>query len=67
MEWDATLANWAIGSVSGSPVKRNGNGYLNDQQCLGGLGGNYGMFTVPIRRFITYNLSRMSSLEVNLT
>ena len=39
MHWgvgDTILADWAIGSVSRSLVKRNGNGYLNDQQCLEG-------------------------------
>ena len=50
LEWDAILANWSIGSVSGSPEKRNGNGYLNDRQCLEELGEYYGTFTMPIRR-----------------
>ena len=45
------LANWAIGSVSGSPLKRNGNGCLNVQQCLEGLGECYGTFTMLIRHF----------------
>ena len=48
---DKILADWAIDSVGGSPLKRNADGCLNVQQCLEGLRECYGTFTMPIRHF----------------
>ena len=50
--WNGTQS-WQIGqlgSLCGSTVKRNGNAYLNDQQCIEGLGEYYGTFTMLIWR-----------------
>ena len=59
VEWDTILAHWEMGSLSGSPVERSGNGYLNDQQYLEWLGEYYGLFAMPIRRFyLTIRLGR---------